>query len=66
MLFVVSLSPLKFMNQLTDFYKLGMTIMTLDSSSMTSHFNFRTVGVNMAGANLWGAGGVDGGSTNAA
>jgi hypothetical protein len=51
------------MNQLTDFYKLAMNIMTVGSSSMTSYFNFRTVGVkNMAGASLWGTGLVGGDS----
>ena len=50
----LSLSLLKFTNQLTDFYKLGMNIMTVGSSSLTSYFNFRTDDVkNMAGASVF-------------
>ena len=46
------LSMMKFMNHLSDFYKVGVNIMTVSSSSVT-YFNFRTVGVkNMGGANL--------------
>jgi len=41
------------MNQLTDVYKLDVDIMTVGSSSLTSYFNFRTVGFkNMAGETL--------------